>query len=335
MRHYFAVCCIIKDEDNLEEFIIYNVILGASQIYIYDNESKIPIKDRLLHNFFFQKYCTVIDFPGKSQQMNAYNHCIKNYGNDIHWLAVIDGDEYIVPKQTFTFTELLQNHEDKDAIAINWVYFGTSYHNTRQNGLIIDNYRHCENKQDKHVKTICKPDKVDHFCNPHYAIMKPGCKTKDIKGNDIHDAFNHNYTADIVQINHYTFKSLEECNNKHYRGNADSDNRRKIFDESIHNVYNDQIDDFLPNKYMSLIWNHIRMIAVNNEIYLALNPDLRYFSDVQCQEHLLRHSINEGRPMHIRDKFLNFDRSKFRENNPQLGHMNDLEIELHYIYLQE
>uniref|UniRef100_A0A6C0B915 Uncharacterized protein n=1 Tax=viral metagenome TaxID=1070528 RepID=A0A6C0B915_9ZZZZ len=335
MKHYFAVCCIIKDEDNLEEFIIYNIILGASQIYIYDNESKIPIKDRLLHNFFFKKYCTVINFPGKSQQMNAYNHCIKNYKSDIHWLAVIDGDEYIVPKQTFTLTELLQKHEDKDAIGINWFFFGTSYHNTKQNGLIIDKYRHCENDQDRHIKVICKPDTVNYFNNPHIPVMKQGYMIKDIKDNNLNSAFNHNYTTDIVQINHYTFKSLEECNNKHYRGNADSENRRNLYDQSIHNLHNHQIDDFLPNKYMNLILSYISMIAVNNDIYRALNPDLRSFNNTQCYEHLLSSSIRERRPMHIGDKFPQFDRSIFRNDNPQLAHMNDLELELHYIYSQE
>lgn len=252
----------------------------------------------------------------------------------IGWHLLME-NEYIVPKTTFTFTELLQNHEDKDAIAINWVMFGTSHHNTKQNGLVMDNYRHCENKQDRHVKTICKPNKVDHYNNPHFAIMKPGCKSKDIKGNPMNvdsPAFNHNYTTDIVQINHYTFKSLEECNNKHYRGNADSEYRRNIFDKSIHNSYNHQIDHFLPNKYLNLMWNYIRMVAVNNDIYRALNPDLRSLTHDQCHEHLLRNSINEGRPMHIKDKFPEFDRNNFRQNNPHLGHMNDLEIELHFIY---
>lgn len=339
MKHYLAVCCIIKDEDDIEEFIIYNVILGATQIYIYDNESQIPIKDRLLHNYFFKKYCTVINFPGKCQQLKAYNHCIKKYGKDIHWLAVLDGDEYIVPKTSFKLTDLLKEHDDKDAIAINWVIFGTSLHNIRKNGFVVDNYRRCENKQDRHVKTICKPNKVDSFPNPHYPIMKKGCLCKDIKGNNMlpsSPAFNENFTADVVQINHYTFKSLEECNKKHYRGNADSEHgRRNLYDETIHNLFNEKIDDVLPNKYMNLISHHIRMIAVNNDIYRALNPDLRTFNDEECYLHLLTQSICERRSMHIREKFPEFDRNDYREKNKHLENMNDLEIELHYIYSRE
>jgi hypothetical protein len=257
----------------------------------------------------------------------------------IRWLAIIDADEYILPKTTFTMTELLQQHEDKDAIAINWVMFGTNKYNNKQNGLVVNNFIRCENKQGSHVKTISKVSRVDFFDNPHYPVLKKNYKISDIKGNVLDSkrpAFNDNYTADIVQINHYTFKSLEECNKKHYRGNADSETaRRQLCNESIHYLYNDIVDDYLPNKYAGLILEYIRMVAVNNDIYRALNPDLRSYSDDQCYEHLIHSSINEKRMMHIREKFPDFNRDEYRNNNPQFQHLNDLELELKYIYSQE
>lgn len=348
MKHDLALCCIIKDETNLEEFIIYYVILGVTQIYIYDNESSFPIKKRLLHNFFYKKYCTVIDFPGKCQQMNAYNHCIKNYGNNIDWLAVVDADEFIVLKTQNTLPELLKQYEDKDAVAINWVIFGTSHHNNIQNGLVIDNYRYCESnpsaiagslqKQDKHIKVICKPTQVLEFNNPHYAIMKDMNKFTDLKGVVMDKscfAFNYNYTIDIAQINHYTFKSLEECNNKHFRGNADKLDRRGIFNETIHNHYNDMIDNYLPDKYMNKINQYIRMIAVNIHIYKALNRDLRNLTNADCCDHLLYYSIKECRPLHIKDKYPNFSRDNYRGQNPQFNNLTDVEIEIKYIYSHE
>ena len=338
MKHYVALCCIIKDEPDLEEFIIYYVILGVTQFYIYDNESSYPIKTRLLNNFFFQKYCTVIDFPGKCQQINAYNHCIQKYGAEINWLAVVDADEFIVLKTQNTLPELLKQYEHKDAIAINWVIFGTSHHNHRQNGLVIDNYRYCDSKQHNHIKTIFKPNHVVEMNNPHYAIMKDSSKFTDLKGNIIDKtfpAFNDNYTIDIAQINHYTFKSLDECNNKHYRGNADKLEGRGIFNESLHHVYNNIIDNYLPDKYMNTINHYIRMISVNLQIYKALNPDLRIATDNICYKHLIYYSINENRPLHIKDKHPNFSHTDYRIQNPQFNNMNDIELELQYIYSHE
>jgi len=74
MAFKVALTCIIKDEQYLEEFIIYHHLIGVQHFYIYDNESNIPIKKRLNHPFFL-KHCTIINFPGKAQQVNAYNHC--------------------------------------------------------------------------------------------------------------------------------------------------------------------------------------------------------------------------------------------------------------------
>ena len=82
MKYYLSLCCIIKNERNLEEFIIYYILLGVEHIYIYDNESNFPIKDRL-NSFFYKKYCTIINYPGKYKQIDAYNDCI-NKTKDIN-----------------------------------------------------------------------------------------------------------------------------------------------------------------------------------------------------------------------------------------------------------
>lgn len=96
-KYFLSLCAIIKDESKLEEFIIYNWILGVEHFYIYDNGSSHPIRDRL-YNYLFKQICTIIDFPGFSQQMNAYNHCLHNFGKETIWMANIDADEFICPK---------------------------------------------------------------------------------------------------------------------------------------------------------------------------------------------------------------------------------------------
>ena len=46
MSRYLSILCIIKNEDYLEEFILYHYLLGVEHFYIYDNESDIPIFKR-------------------------------------------------------------------------------------------------------------------------------------------------------------------------------------------------------------------------------------------------------------------------------------------------
>ena len=40
-KYYLSLCCIIKNERYLEEFINYYRILGVEHFYIFDNESSI------------------------------------------------------------------------------------------------------------------------------------------------------------------------------------------------------------------------------------------------------------------------------------------------------
>ena len=52
MKYFLSLCCIIKDERYLEEFIIYYNLLGVEHFYIYDNESNYKISERLNHYYF-------------------------------------------------------------------------------------------------------------------------------------------------------------------------------------------------------------------------------------------------------------------------------------------
>jgi hypothetical protein len=180
MKYFLSLCCIIKDENYLEEFIIYYTLLGVEHFYIYDNESNHKISERLNH-YYFNRICTIIDFPGKIQQLNAYNNCIKNYGNETKWLIIVDGDEYIVLKKDDhkLLKDFLKDYRDYYAISINWVMFGTSFHNKIQEGFLIDNYRYCESGQNPHIKTIFKPEFVINIENPHYVIIKDPTKYVD------------------------------------------------------------------------------------------------------------------------------------------------------------
>ena len=170
VKYYLSLCCIIKDERYLEEFIAYYRVLGVEHFYIYDNESAHPISQRL--NNYVKDFCTILPISGRIQQLNAYHDCIKNLGHETKWLIIVDGDEYILPKKDnhFSIRDFLNEYEDAHAIGINWVLFGTSFYDYKQDGFLIDKYRHCDNNQNPHIKTICQPRFVHHdsMPNPHF-----------------------------------------------------------------------------------------------------------------------------------------------------------------------
>jgi hypothetical protein len=93
-----GICAIIKDcdENYLREWIDCHEAIGFDYFFIYDNESKNPIKE-LLKDY---ENIIVYDFPGKIQQLPAYMDCItkQKHGEQpkCDWLAFIDEDEFIV-----------------------------------------------------------------------------------------------------------------------------------------------------------------------------------------------------------------------------------------------
>lgn len=246
-RYFLTLCCIIKDERYLEEFIIYYNLLGVQHFYIYDNESSEPISERLDYDYF-NNLVTVINFPGKVQQLNAYENCLKKYGPLTQWMIFVDGDEYILPKNTNTLDEFLLDYDDYHAIGINWVMFGSSYHEKKQDGYLIDKYRRRGNKQNPHIKTICKPKFTKHFQDPHTVILHDPTKYIDAKYNKIIGPFNDNHTIDIIQINHYYGKSIEEQIEKAQRGTPDR--LENGYTPPKHNDNNDVVDDTMADRYL-------------------------------------------------------------------------------------
>jgi hypothetical protein len=251
-KYNISLCCIIKDERYLEEFIIYYSIIGVEHFYIYDNESNIPIKDRL-SNDYFKNICTIIDFPGKVQQLNAYNNCLEKYGNETKWLIFVDGDEYILPKKHDNLKNFLNDYDDAYAIGINWIMFGSSFHEKKQDGFLIDKYRMCNKSQNPHIKTIVKPEYTIKMTDPHTAELTDNTKYMDSKKNIIHGPFNQNETVDIIQINHYHGKSYEEQLEKKKRGTPDTE--KNVYVPQAHNINNNETDNLIVDKYFNQLQN--------------------------------------------------------------------------------
>jgi hypothetical protein len=333
MKYNLALCVIIKDERNLEEFILYYwSTQRVEHFYIYDNESTIPIKE-ILNLYLFSKICTIIDYPGKYKQMDAYNDCLKNYGNEIEWLLIVDGDEYICPYIHSSLKDFLDNYKDAHAIGINWVFFGTSFHDKKQEGFVIDKYRYSSNSQDKHIKSVFKPEFVKNITNPHFVNLYDPSKYIDSKNNIISGAFNYNYTIDIIQINHYYSRSIEDSYEKQNRGKADDDKIYVI--PHLHELYNDFKNDFIVNKYLKIMEKTFEIVNTNWEIYKVLNEDLQQSlkSPNDYYKHLFNYGLNENRPTKILDIYPNFSKNIYRKKNPDLNDLNDLELEIHYITL--
>jgi hypothetical protein len=110
--HYLGLCCIVKDETPfLEEWIAFHTLMGVEAFVIYDNGSSIPVRDTL-HPMFDKNFITVINAPGRIQQLPCYDHCLKVFGGQFAWLGFIDMDEFAVPLRHGDLRLMLSEYEN-------------------------------------------------------------------------------------------------------------------------------------------------------------------------------------------------------------------------------
>jgi hypothetical protein len=264
-RHYLSLVVIVKDEDAyLEEFIEYYKLLGVDHFYFYDNDSVNPLKESLKR---YKKDVTINRIKGKARQLPAYRHYVNTYGRSSRWAGFIDLDEFIVPKNTYTLAEFLQEYEYADGVGINWAMFGDNHHATKPAGLVTENYTRREQKQNAHIKSIVNPRKAVHAGDPHYWELKHGSRYVDAKHNPITSAFNEHYTLDVIQMNHYYTKSTEEYIRKARRGRADTGAQRDVATEyeQYRDQWNEYSDTCLVDKYL----NHLKK-AMNSYSQISL-----------------------------------------------------------------
>lgn len=122
--------------------------------------------------------------------MQNYNDAIQRFRYETKWLAIIDGDEYLLPMEdgknlVETLEEIKNNFinhkmriaSNVGAVGVNWRCYGTSNHKERQDGLCIEEYNYRaedEYFQNAHIKTIMNPRVVVNMPDSHYVLMFKG-----------------------------------------------------------------------------------------------------------------------------------------------------------------
>ena len=278
-----AVVAIVKNEAAyIAEWIEYHRLVGVTKFYIYDNGSEDNLTE-VLRPYIDSGVVSYTFYPGvPCPQVKAYNEAIREYRNKAKWIAFIDIDEFIVPmidktrqdktrqdktrqdKTSYTsiidvLNEVETRYKHKwqfAALAVNWVIYGYSGHETKPEGLVIENYTESAGII-KCVKVIVNPRTVLRFYI-HHAIhfwfvserhmnMKPA---KLMKWSDDAD----NITK--IRINHYATKSYQEYARRRKKNAAGHGNPLYFFptpplsgeEEAVKKSWNDALQlDRIPN----------------------------------------------------------------------------------------
>ena len=237
--HFLSICAIAKNEGPyFKEWIEWHLNHGVDNFYIYDNESTDGTKD-ILEPYIKQGIVNYKYWSGYRRQLAAYDDCMENNRFSSRWIAFIDLDEFIVPIKDSTIPEFLSRFDSFAAVEINWLIYGSGGQKTKTIGTMMERFKFHSNPShylNRHVKSIVNPRKVFTMIGCHEAARISGYAA-DSHGQPIKKHFREREPQqDVIRINHYAVRSLEEFKEKQARGRA-SGKQKTVKDE-----YFDQYD---------------------------------------------------------------------------------------------
>jgi hypothetical protein len=234
-NHVEAVICAIalNEERYIDEWIKYNILLGFTHIYIYDNSH-----NNILKNKESDKV-TIIHFPGITKQLEAYDSFVLQYKNKHTWAAFIDCDEFIVLKKHDNVMSFINQYNNCGAIALNWLMFGTSNEKEYRDEPVIKRFTYCSKNIHNHIKCIAKLSYINNYENPHRPVLLKSV-IFDTNRNLVPDSLNPDGDDKIACIHHYYTKSEHEFREKLERGRADIVEKRSL--DELHDIHSKNND---------------------------------------------------------------------------------------------
>lgn len=212
-----GICTIQRDRSPwLAEWLAFHYVVGFRKFFFYAHCCS---DDTVLKLRTFASVLDLTCFEIKDEmdfvQLRSYQHAYDNFGDQVDWMAFVDGDEFLFPVEKMTLQEVLADYDDQEisALAAYWVCYGSGGHIREPDGLLIDNYQERPDInfiRNRHIKSIVKGrQKIIANVNSHLFVTQSG--TYD----ELMRPVNHGFMKDLLpshqklRINHYICQSYE------------------------------------------------------------------------------------------------------------------------------
>lgn len=226
MSRDLALVAIIKDEGPvIFQWLAHHAVIGVQHFYLYDNGSTDSTRSEIAA-FPEPQRITLIDWPMAHGQMPAYADALRRFGRRWRWMAFIDADEFFVLPDDDSILDVLRDFEADDGLAIPWCLFGSSGHDRRPAGYVVENYTRRAADDfpiRRHVKCIVQPDRIEKTAgHPHMFVSRNGRIVRE-DGSVMNEAkaeIGDNFVPARLRLHHYVVQSREDYEAKVRRGLA-------------------------------------------------------------------------------------------------------------------
>ena len=224
-EYQLTICAIFQNEaPYLKQWIdFHHEAIGVSHFYLYNNDSTDNFRE-ILDPYIDQGLVELIEWNSSDDhavfgvhdylfvpyQLGAYRDCLKNraYGQ-AKWVAMLDIDEYIVPKDPASLYRLLKKGEKEGvgSLKIHWKMFGTSHVQDLEPGERLVEKLVRRGPDDffenlDYVKSIHQPEAAFEHCGTHIVHhIKEGYRIEQVPPEE-------------CRIHHYWSGTENRCNEK-------------------------------------------------------------------------------------------------------------------------
>jgi hypothetical protein len=236
-KHKFelAMVCMFKNEAcYLNEWISFHIEFGVEHFYLLDDGSTDNFKD-VLKPWQDAGLVTIVQKKWKNQ-FTAYQYALTKWKFETTWMTFNDVDEFLFSPNGKRLPEVLKNYENESAVFVYWKLFGSGGNIQRPKRPVIKSYLYSmsesdikydlfDHKRDNDLTNYVSGWALDGKCivNPR-AVSDAGVhKPKSLKyGKIVDENFGEpkikiqgfEPSFQILRINHYWSKSLEEFDRK-------------------------------------------------------------------------------------------------------------------------
>jgi hypothetical protein len=272
-REGVAVALIVRNEaHHIGEWAAFHLRAGVRRFLVYDNgcsDATLPILRETLGEALTVVLWQQVFSDARlgreiHNQVLAYAHAASNFGGEVRWMAFIDADEFLVPKQSSTIPEALAHLGEARNVSLPWHMFGRSGHGSAPEGGVLRNYLRRARDPMSDVRGIRAFKVIVDPC--HLTALRVHSMETDGSGRTCNDTgveveerererpgF---YSAAHLQLNHYYTRSEEELAAKIGRGPnlaaKRSEYERKVR-RTVENIEADEVEDRAALDYLARI----------------------------------------------------------------------------------
>jgi len=238
---YLTLGAVIRNQEHyVKEWLAFHHLVGVERFVIVLHKCTDKTEERI-RELPFQDKIHIHHIVNDEQfvQLGTYLWILERYGRFTKWLMFIDSDEFFFGSREDDLRVILTDYEKHGGLAAHWLEMGTNGNVLKPSGLSIEALvKRAPDRYGAHYsfKSIIQSQCFQKFLSPHLAVTKPLTVMED------HSEVGANWiwigdrtpTHEIVRVNHYHTRSMEDWIERYRRGQC-NDPERKHTPEYVYN----------------------------------------------------------------------------------------------------